>query len=468
MLLLALSAILRGFLWIGLLPPWQGPDEPSHYAFVERLANWSYPNRISTPENYASAALVTSIEHTAYILFLTHDQRRPFSPELQKALTPEPPNLSQSAAGALSASNYPPLYYAFLVPLFHLPGLHTATSRLYAVRVGSALFAGVLVVLTFLLIREIVSDDALAIAGAALISLPPMITQASAIVNPDIGLATACTGLALAALRVTRRGPTIWRLLAVAAFALAAAFMKPYGVVAAATIGGPLLCFPFVVRRTGHAAAVALAVTAVGGIGLFVVSLRRFGLVNWTNARFSIDYLWQFYLPPLPFMSRVFTPHSPLTVPVPAWQIWGITGVGDFGWVSAPLRLAWVELGAASVGIAGLVAAGGYLFRRRALTRWQVVAVGSCVIALLLYVLGLHAAEAAQMLTSSGNGDPVQGRILQGRYLIPVAPLFLAAMLVGLRAWSRRLALVTEAVLIAVWFFISLTAINTVVHFYAS
>ena len=287
-----------------MLPPWQGPDETSHYAFVERLANWSYPDA-GGPNNHASPALEASIEH-AFAYFLTHDPRRPFSKEMRAVLPPEPANLSQSAPSSLTTFEYPPLYYALLVPLYRLPGLDTATKRLYAVRVGSALFMGLLVVLTFFLIREIVSDDALALAGAALVSLPPVITQASAICNPDIGLAAACTGLALFALRVNRRGATRNRLLAVAAFAVAAALMKPFGIVAAATIGGPLLGLPFVSRRVGHPLAIGVAVSIAGGVGLFVVSLRRFGLVNMTNLRYSADYLWQFYLPPVSFMSTYF------------------------------------------------------------------------------------------------------------------------------------------------------------------
>lgn len=450
-----------------MLPPWQGPDETSHYAFVERLANWSYPDGTG-PNNHASTALEASIDHTAFVYFLTHDPRRPFSKEMRGTLPPEQPNLSQSAPSSLTTAEYPPLYYALLVPLFRLPGLDTATKRLYAVRVGSALFAGLLVVLTFFLIREVVCEDALALAGAALVSLPPIITQASAICNPDIGLAAACTGLALFALRVNRRGPTRDRLFAVAAFAVAAALMKPFGIVAAATVGGPLLGLPFVSRRSRHPLAIGLAVSVAGGVGLFLVSLRRFALLNLTNLRFSADYLWQFYLPPIPFMSTVFTPHSPLTAPVPAWQIWAQTGVGDFGWISAPLSIEWVKLGAASVAAAAIAAAGGFVFRRSALSQWERVAAGSCCVAVLLYVLGLHAAEAAQMLQARGSTQTLQGRILQGRYLIPIAPVFVALVLAGLRPWSRRLAFLGATALIGVWFVISLAALNTVIHFYAT
>ena len=88
---------------------------------------------------------------------------------------------------------------------------------------------------------------------------------------------------------------------------------------------------------------------------------------------------------------------------------------------------------------------------------------------MLLYVLGLHAAEVVQMLQAVGSTQPIQGRILQGRYCpIPIAPLFVALGLAGLRAWSRRFAFVGAAVLIGVWFVISLAALNTVIHFYAT
>jgi 4-amino-4-deoxy-L-arabinose transferase-like glycosyltransferase len=465
--LLTLATILRGIVWIGLLPPWQGPDEPSHYAFVERLANWSYPDRAPT-YNPPSAALEASIEHTGFAYFLLHDQRRPFSAELRAQLSAEPPDLSQDAPSSLTTAQYPPLYYAMLVPLYRLPGLHTATNRLYAVRLGSALFGGLLVVLTFFLIRELVPDDALALAGAGLISLPPMVSQASAICNPDIGLAAACAALALTALSVATRGATRGRLLTVVALAAATALMKPFGIVAAAVIAGTLLGLPFLSRRTGRALLSGVAVVLVAGAALFVVSLARFGLLSSANLRFSADYLWDFYLPRLPFTGPIFLPGSPLSEPVPAWPIWGQTGVGSFGWISAPLRSEFVKLGVVSIAAAMLVAAAGLILRRRARPRWELVLVGSCGAAVLLYVVGLHAAEAAQVLQARGSTQTLQGRILQGRYLIPIAPLALAAILAGLHAWSRRVAIAAATVLLVVWIAISVAGLNTVLHFYAT
>jgi hypothetical protein len=466
LVLLTLATVLRGVVWSGLLPPWQGPDEPSHYAFVERLASFSYPNR-GDAHDHASSALEASIEHTAFAYFLVRDQRRPLSPTLRRELPPERPNLPQDAPSSLTTDAYPPLYYALLVPLVRLPGLDTATSRLYAARFGSALLGGLLVVLTFFLIRELVPDDGLALGGAGLISLPPMVSQASAICNPDIGLAAACTGLAFVALRVVRLGATRRRLAAVAAFALAASLMKPFGIVAAGVIAGTLLGLPLLSRRTGRPVAIGSLFALAGAVGLFLVALERYGLLDTANFRFAGSYLWQFYLPRLPGMSVVFPPADPLADPVPAWSIWGETGVGSFGWLSTQLRLQLIELGAASVAVAVAVAAVGVFLGRRERRRWENVVLGSCAVAVLLYIVGLHAAEVANMIQARGTTQPVEGRILQGRYLIPIAPLALALVIAGAHAWSRRVAIATTTALLVVWFGISVAAVNTVIHFYA-
>jgi 4-amino-4-deoxy-L-arabinose transferase-like glycosyltransferase len=467
LVLLTLASVLRAVVWSGILPAWQGPDETSHYAFVERLANFSYPNR-GDPRDHASAALETSIEHTGFAYFLVHDQRRPFSRALRRALPPEPPNLSQSAAGSLTTDGYPPLYYAVLVPFVRLPGLHTATSRLYAARFGSALLGGALVVLSFFLVRELVPDDKLALGGAAIVSLAPMVAQASAIVNADIGLAVACTALVLASLRAARLGASPRRLVAVGALAVAAALTKPFGIVAAAVLVGALLVLPLVLRRSGRPFLVAGGVALGGALALFVLALERYRLLEVSNLRFAASYLWQFYLPRLPGTSDVFPPQEPLTAPVPAWSIWAETGIGSFGWLSAPLRIQFVELGALSIAAAVVVAVVGLLVRRRTLQEHDAIVLASCLVAVLLYVVGLHAAEVANMIEARGTTQPVAGRILQGRYLIPIAPLALALTLAGARAWSRRVALVTSAALVVVWFGISVAAVNTVVHFYAT
>ena len=214
--LLVLATILRGIVWSGLLPAWQGPDETSHYAFVERLATWSYPNRTIPPTTLPPRSTPRSSTRPSSTSCCTIPAGRSLR-RCGGSFPPEAPGLSQDAPSSLTTNGYPPLYYALLVPLYRLPGLNTATSRLHAVRLGSALIAGLLVVLTFFLVRELVPDDTLALAGAGLVTLPPIVSQASGICNPDIGLAAACPALALASLRLATRGLTVRRFIAVAA-----------------------------------------------------------------------------------------------------------------------------------------------------------------------------------------------------------------------------------------------------------
>ena len=74
------------------------------------------------------------------------------------------------------------------------------------------------------------------------------------------------------------------------------------------------------------------------------------------------------------------------------------------------------------------------------------------------------------MLGARGTDPAVTfyGRLLQGRYLIPIVPLAVAAVLAGLHAWSRRVALAGAALLLASWFVISIAGLNTVLRFYAT
>ena len=71
------------------------------------------------------------------------------------------------------------------------------------------------------------------------------------------------------------------------------------------------------------------------------------------------------------------------------------------------------------------------------------------------------------MLRARGTPLPLAGRILQGRYLIPVLPA-IAAVVAAVRRWSRRAAVTLLAVLLVVWFGISVAALRTVLGFYAT
>jgi hypothetical protein len=76
----------------------------------------------------------------------------------------------------------------------------------------------------------------------------------------------------------------------------------------------------------------------------------------------------------------------------------------------------------------------------------------------LAYVLLLHMSEV-QLLINNG------GLLLQGRYLLPIVPVFEAVLLLGL-ARLGRVGLVTAAALFAVTFVLSVQGLQDTMVFF--
>src|SRR5262245_60329375 len=135
------AAVPRAIVWRVVLPPWQGPDEPS-------------PRCSSTDSR-------TSRIRTAAILTTTRRRRsrRRVSTPIRLLRRPRPaaahlarategadaggPDLWQRA-GLAHDRRLSPLYHARLVPFVRLPELHAAASRLYAAGFRSAIVGGLL------------------------------------------------------------------------------------------------------------------------------------------------------------------------------------------------------------------------------------------------------------------------------------------------------------------------------------
>jgi hypothetical protein len=415
--LVLLAALARSVAWIAAMPPWQGPDEPDRYAYVERLAHGDFPPLQLGQDTRFSAALSSSIQATGLEQFRARSGNRPFTPALRAALGEEVPDQSQDGVGAATANPYPPGYFAAVLPLYELPFLHTATARLYAIRVGSAIMTLIAIAMTFLALRIATGRDRLALGGAYLLSLEPMLTQASAIANADVFLMIA--------------------------------------------LGAPLVLWPRVQHlrrwsRVAVAAGVVLALVVSAGV-LYRPSVRSVDPV--TSVRYSLSYLWQFYFPRLPFMDA-----DPFQGPLyggsaPVWSIWVVTGVGFFGWLTGALPEWCYQLAAVSIVVAVAVAV---WFRRsgRSVSGPRPVA-AACLAGCAIYVLCLHAAEATSLLTGAGA-------IMQGRYLLPALPFALVALLQAFARVSVRRGELALLALCAVWTLIQVESLERVVWLYAT
>jgi hypothetical protein len=129
-----------------------------------------------------------------------------------------------------------------------------------------------------------------------------------------------------------------------------------------------------------------------------------------TNVREFVSYVWQFYLPRLPFMNRsLLQPPDGLAV----YSVWLKTGWGAFGWLE--VRYAspvYTVLTAITIGVA-IVALAGLWKARRTVDR-AVVLFFAVVGAVLL--VGLHWTEYRLLRSGAGPFNV-------GRYLFPMVGL---------------------------------------------
>ena len=337
--LIVFAALLRGLVWAVALPPWQGPDEPAHFAYIQRIATTGeIPAQHHAPPDRFSVATEVSVRATGYLPFRTRQPLRLLRRGLQ-AFPVERDDLPQKNHGGLITWKYPPAYYLVATPAYLLPFLHTDTERLYAVRSVSAILGAITVWLVLALLLEAGVAPAIALLGVSAYALLPMVSQASAICNPDVLLMAALAGLARSLL-VLCRGWNRRSALVVALWALLATLTKPIGGPAAAMVIVGVVGFGMgartVRRRVAAVVAIAAALVVTYVVEAAAATWSPFGTTGPLGAvRYGLSYLWQFYLPPLSFMDTAHSAYRSFHS-LPSWRVWVETGTGFFGWLTRP------------------------------------------------------------------------------------------------------------------------------------
>jgi 4-amino-4-deoxy-L-arabinose transferase-like glycosyltransferase len=315
--------------------------------------------------------------------------------------------------------------------------------ELFGARLMSALWVPVTVLATWLLAGEVFGRRRmLQTAAAAVPTLAPMFTFISASVSPD-GMMYALWSLALwVGVRAVRRGvplaegaaffalvglactvkATSYALLVPAAFVvlvglaarwpwrvrsvlkLAAAVVVPIAV----TLGAWMV----VARSTDHPTAAQLSAVQVGGASAGgAAGGADAGGTNW---REFASYLWQYYLPRLPFQTDFQTPFRGY----PLLQIWIKQGWAAFGWLEVKFP-DWVYriLGVMTMAIF----AGGLAALIRARRRVDLRVLGFLVLACAALLGGLHWTDYHQIEAGSKG-------FMQGRYVFPAISVIALAL----------------------------------------
>ncbi len=351
----ALVAFLNAACWSVISPPFENPDEPAHFAYVERLAQTG-KLPASSAESFPSAEY-TVLGDLHYAQVRYHSEQGTISTEaeqrqLERDLAKPLARSDEEGATGVSASQ-PPLYYALETIPYGLASAGGLLDQVALMRLFSALFGGLTALFAFLFVREALPGARWAwTVGGLGVALAPLLGQMSGAVNPDAMLFAVSAALFYCLARGFRRGITP-RLAAAIGVVLAIGVttkLNFIGLVPGAVLGVLVLCATEA-RRSRRSAYRCLALAL--GIGASPILL--YGMVNLfaghpLGGSFSalvtftrrggaildeISYIWQFYLPRLPGMSAYF--HGISTTRL----FWFNGLVGVYGWLDATFP-SWV------------------------------------------------------------------------------------------------------------------------------
>jgi 4-amino-4-deoxy-L-arabinose transferase-like glycosyltransferase len=469
-LLLVVAAVL-GSAWSLVLPPFQGPDESEHFAYVQHLAETGSPPSSSVAAGagpYATQELqaldrlgLRAMQGNPYArpMWGAADERRWEQLEGDRR-----PGERSDGEGPNFAAKNPPLYYAYEAVAYRLSPDTSLFGRLLAARLASVLLLVATVALTWVAISELTQRGWARVLAAGVVALQPQLAFIGAIVNPDILLTALWTAFVALSIRTLRRGRTTGRLVGLCALAALAALTHGRGLALLPPLAVVLVLAwwrerppSHVLRRWLAGAAALLAAVAVvlvvgRGRSLYGGQLAAFQDSGFDPRQF-VSHVWQFYFPPLPTMQPRLGPDYGFR------QVFVETFYGTFGSldVHLPARVYALLQVASVLGLLALYTA--VVVRRRELRERGAVLLGLASIALSGIVF-LHLASYLALLDGP---DPV----IVGRYLLPLIALFALAIAFVATSLPRRLGPIFAAVVLASGVLLQLAGLGlTVARFY--
>jgi 4-amino-4-deoxy-L-arabinose transferase-like glycosyltransferase len=445
--LLLLVAAIEVLAWTAVTTPFQGPDEAAHYAYVQYLAETGHKPSFDGGGaifSHETDGLFTgfnlyALKRNAAVRPMWTSDEVSYWKQFQAALTPA---ARKNGSGPNSVAKNPPLYYGYeSIPYRAALALGAEPfTRLFWMRLANAVFFLLTIVLTWLSASELFQSVLARTVATAAVALQPMAAFMAGVVNPDSLLMALWAGALLVALRLLIYGFTAPRVIGL--LGLSALALVTHG------RGLPLLPFALVAiglgwwrhrpkpRRAavwlgaGLATLVALFVAyrvflnGNGGGGLYGGELRF--ARHFSPTEFA-SFVWQFYLPKLPFMTARPGPAFGFQQFFIQGYLPGAFGGEEVRFSDNVYRL--VQL-AVVAGLVWLVVA--LVSVRQALrARWDEFAL---LVALLVFTLGfLHLASFRAVL------DPgARDALIVGRYLLPLTPLFGLALALLVQSLRER------------------------------
>jgi 4-amino-4-deoxy-L-arabinose transferase-like glycosyltransferase len=484
--LCALVAGLSALTWSLVTPPFHVPDEVSHFAYAQYLAETGELPRENDDLSYSQEQQAVLHLTDFYLVIGESRGRPPWTQAQDRALDAAPAGDPVSTGNAQSATNNPPLYYLLQAVPYHLAASLDLPDRLMFMRFLSVLMAAVTALATFLFVRETLPSTPWAwTAGGLVAAFQPLFGFISSGVQNDAMLYMSSALLFLALARAFRHGLTPPRGAAIGAAVSLGLLSKLtfIGLIPGALLAVALLVWrgrgAHEARTVRRGAVVATAIVATVGLLYVAANVALFdrpalpGAIGTTGStsvdaptdaapaepsggmRERVAYIWQLYLPRLPFMSEQFSGPNPMP------NLWLHGWIGRFGWLDASWPdtvYRWGRWLLVLLGALAAFAAGRCLLRNSASrARWPELVAYAGVALGLLVIIGLGGYRARE------TGQP---GFEQARYLLPLLPLYAAAVGMALRPFGRWAPAAAAALVVAAFGHDVLAQLLTISRFY--
>jgi hypothetical protein len=418
---LLVTATCSALAWIVLLPPLQGPDEGSHFAYSQRI--WERHDIPWTPGGAKAGPFSRDVQYALGIAgfgpLAANIQARPLWTRADERLwATYARTASRSNGGYTSAYRNPPLYYLYEVVPYAAASGGTFFDQELLMRLANVPLLLTTLVFVWLLAGELFGRRRpLQFVATAVAASVPQLLNVTATVNPDIALVATWSAALYVIAVLFRTGPRARPLAWLAVLNVIGLLIHPRS--AMLLIPSALAVLLTVARERGWRRVTPLRTGIATAVVLGLVSLA-WATTGKGSAREFASYVWQFYLPKLGFMNNTI---GPITYDVHSafvGRVFGGLAELEVGLPPTADDLLWwiTRLGLVAIVVA-------LVLRRRQVRRHAGLMV-VLVVALGSLLLGLHLIAYRAMV---GNpNDP----IITGRYLLPlVALLGVAVALVG-------------------------------------
>lgn len=439
----AAIAVLNALAWSFVTPVFQVPDEEAHVAYVQQVAEHGRPGVDRRGGGFSAELTVVMLESRFGWLGAPRKVPALWSPLQQRRLAfVQHAGLSPRGEGDVATdAPEPPLFYALAALPYRAAHGATLLDRLTAIRVLTALMAGATAFLVLLFVRTCLPGHPWTWTVAGLVAaFTPLLGFISGGVHPDALLFPVAAALFACLARAWRRGLTMRGAVAIGLVLGVGAITKInfYGVVP-----GALLALALVARASAGAwnarAARLIAVAVAVGLAPYVL-LSALDALLWDRAFVlahtpsvmqpvhglgaQLSYLWQLYFPRLPGQAPAFPELSP------PYDLWVTGFLGRFGWVTVAYPEWGYRVGAAALATIALLALRALVAGRTALRGRALELVGYASMAAgLLLLIGMVAVR--------GWAPGIESAV-QGRYVLPLLPLFGGALALAARGAGDR------------------------------